>query len=193
MSYWKWDILFRFLEGCAVFVVCLTKAAVILNVIEWRLDVSSPCRGTDGESMDSVGGQGESNTGFEMLVENATCQSSTHSGIVHGPFLSFASCRCRTSMKEMPTLQTSAWIPYCSPDILSGCGAKRTRPPIRAQLSTDTDTDETAHRATYRHVRVCSHVGFSDGIDQLQEDVSDTESDPKERTPIRVSPELHSR
>lgn len=24
------------------------------------------------------------------------------------------------SMKEMPTLQTSAWIPYCSPDILSG-------------------------------------------------------------------------
>lgn len=26
----------------------------------------------------------------------------------------------RTSIKEMPTLQTSAWIPYCSPDILSG-------------------------------------------------------------------------
>lgn len=31
---------------------------------------------------------------------------------------------CRTSMKEIPTLQTSAWIPYCSPDILSGCGVK---------------------------------------------------------------------
>lgn len=25
-----------------------------------------------------------------------------------------------TSMKEIPTLQTSAWMPYCSPDILSG-------------------------------------------------------------------------
>lgn len=29
-----------------------------------------------------------------------------------------------TSMKEIPTLQTSAWMPYCSPDILSGCRAK---------------------------------------------------------------------
>lgn len=28
-------------------------------------------------------------------------------------------------MKEIPTLQTSAWIPYCSPDILSGCGAQK--------------------------------------------------------------------
>lgn len=31
---------------------------------------------------------------------------------------------CYTSMKEMPALQTSAWIPYCSPDILSGYEAK---------------------------------------------------------------------
>lgn len=29
-----------------------------------------------------------------------------------------------TSINEIPTLQTSAWIPYCSPDILSGCGAQ---------------------------------------------------------------------
>ena len=39
---------------------------------------------------------------------------------------------CHTSMKEIPTLQTSAWIPYCSPDILSGCGAKRKT--VRAKL-----------------------------------------------------------
>lgn len=26
-----------------------------------------------------------------------------------------------TSMKEIPKLQTSEWIPYCSPEILSGC------------------------------------------------------------------------
>lgn len=27
-------------------------------------------------------------------------------------------------MKEIPTLQTSAWMPYCSPDILSGWRVK---------------------------------------------------------------------
>lgn len=28
-------------------------------------------------------------------------------------------------MKEIPRLQTSEWIPYCSPEILSGCGEKQ--------------------------------------------------------------------
>lgn len=32
-----------------------------------------------------------------------------------------AICKRHTSIKEIPKLQTSEWIPYCSPEILSGC------------------------------------------------------------------------
>lgn len=83
----------------------------------------------------------------------------------------------RTSMKEIPTLQTSAWIPYCSPDILSGCGAKikaikNCKPVIFFFFSRSSLKwfDRRDQAATHCHVCVGSHVCFGNRIHQLQGD-----------------------
>lgn len=122
--------------------------------------------------------RGDAGVTLKGNLGKAGCQSNTPSTpmLVTSAGANFRelraiTCKRTTSMKEIPTLHTSAWMPYCSPDILSGCW--ETKKGTNENLFT-CYKHGLCHQLsqliliTHRHVCVCSHVRFGNGINQLE-------------------------
>lgn len=59
-----------------------------------------------------------------------------------------------TSMKEIPKLQTSEWIPYCSPEILSGCKKTEGNCEMTSAIPGNKDTNMTSAKAERHQISV---------------------------------------
>lgn len=107
----------------------------------------------------SVGGQEsrKSKTEIKALFRNACCHTAAERKHASYSILSIRKSRVQhvqvdvaqakeppTSMKEIPTLQTSAWMPYCSPDILSGWKVKTIQ---STHVKVDSTTDHSSQRS----------------------------------------------
>lgn len=89
--------------------------------------------------------------GFQNKIINQKCMSFGYDCLLKLGAIQL------TSMKEIPTLQTSAWIPYCSPDILSGCKANK-QLHIRSKLYVQKHTKRFTRSLTAMYAFVPTYV-----------------------------------